>query len=230
MIRAAWLLACVVPLALLTLSSPAQQAEALTNITWKKTVLDKVPLRGRGRRRRQQGRQDGRPQRRVLVRGPGLEAARDAASQATTATAQNSLQPESSPAGPKTSTATATPTSSSSTSPASRATGSRTPRASRRPLEEARHLAQRLQRDAAVRRPVRHRQARPGHGLAAARARATKGQMAYFTPGKDPTQALGDAPDQRAEHAKAARPIPGTHAGSRTAWASATSTATAGST
>ena len=50
----------------------------------------------------------------------------------------------------------------------------REPQGQGRPLEEARHLAQRLQRDAALRRPVRHRQARPGHGLRSPRARTTR--------------------------------------------------------
>ena len=36
-----------------------------------------------------------------------------------------------------------------------------------------------------------------------------EGQMAWFTPGSDPAQALGDAPGQRAQHVPA-RPIPGT--------------------
>ena len=59
------------------------------------------------------------------------------------------------------------------------------------------------------------------------RARDNEGQMAWFTPGSDPTAALGDAPDQRAE--PPGKEIPGTRS-SRTAWASATSTATAATT
>ena len=89
------------------------------------------------------------------------------------------------------------------------------------------HLAQRLQRDAAVRRPVRQRQARAGHGLPAEGpgSGGNEGQMAWFAPGKDPTQPVGDAPDQRAERARQGDPR---HASSsRTASASATSTATA---
>ena len=47
-----------------------------------------------------------------------------------------------------------------------------------------------------------------------------EGQMAWFTPGSDPTQAVGDARGQRAQHARQASSR--ARSGSRTAWAWAT--------
>ena len=67
-------------------------------------------------------------------------------------------------------------------------------------MEGTRHLAQRLQRDAAVRRPVRHRQARAHHGLSA-NDKDNEGQMAG-SPGKDLDEALGHAPDQRPDQTR----------------------------
>ena len=101
------------------------------------------------------------------------------------------------------------------------------PKGKRGLLEAARNLAQRLQRDAAVRRPVRHRQARAAHGLAAegqgqrgtdglvhaaARIRRSRGRC---TPSANRASPASKSPARCA---------------SRTAWAPATSTAMAGST
>ena len=65
----------------------------------------------------------------------------------------------------------------------------------------------RLQRDAALRRPARQRQARAASWASSRRAEANgnEGQMAYFTPDEGPDAAVGDAPDQRAERARASR-------------------------
>ena len=207
--RPPWLIACAVPLAaFLSLPSPAQQAEALTNITWKKTVLDKV-FRSEGvavADVNKDGKMD------VLIGEVWYEAPdwkmHEIRKPGDYGDGQRQLQQQLRLLGRG-------PQRRRLARPDRRRLPRRAvplvrePQGQGRPLEAARDLAQRLQRDAAVRRPVRHRQARPRHGLAAQGQGQRWARWPTSRPGKDPTQALGDAPDQRAEQPRA-RTIPGT--------------------
>ena len=84
---------------------------------------------------------------------------------------------------------------------------------------EHEHLAQRLQRDAALHRPLRRRPSRAGHGLAA-QGQGQRRPDGLVHARQRPGPALGDAPRQRAQPPGQGHPR---HAsGSRTAWASAT--------
>ena len=212
---------------LLALAGPAA---AEPKITWKKTVLDtQVPLRGRGRRRRQQGRQDRRAQRRVLVRGPGLEAARDAAVQGPR-DGPGQLQPVVRLLGRRLQRR--------------RLPGPDRHRLPRRPVlldgepegrADGHWKKHEIWHTACNETPLYADLFGTGKRVLVmgcqpkGRRNGNEGQMAYFTPAEGPDGRVGDAPDQRAEHARAGRRCPG-RAGSATAWASATSTATAGTT
>ena len=103
----------------------------------------------------------------------------------------------------------------------------REPQGQGRPLAPARDLAQRLQRDAALHRPLRRRPSRAGHGLAA-QGQGQRGPDGLVRARQRPHPALGDA-RRSASPAAPAKPSPAP-SGSRTAWASATSTATAATT
>ena len=81
----------------------------------------------------------------------------------------------------------------------------REPQGQAGPLAPARDLAQRLQRDAALRRPLRRRPSRAGHGLAA-QGQGQRRPDGLVHARQRPHAALGDAPGQRAQQARQGHP------------------------
>ena len=145
-----------------------------------------VPLRGRGDRRREQGRQARRPHRRLVVRGPALDQARHPqARRLRRRPAQ--LQRVHDLLGRRHQRRRLGRPDRHRLPRRARPTGTRTPRASRATGPSTRSGPA----------PATRRRSTPTSSATAAacwswagspRARTTKGQMAWFTPGSDPTQ------------------------------------------
>ena len=177
-----------------------------------------VPLRGRGDRRREQGRQARRADRRLLVRGPGLDQARHPqAGRLRRRPAQ--LQRVHDLLDRRHQRRRLGRPDRHRLPRRRRPTGTRTPRASRATGPSTRSGTA----------PATRRRSTPTSSATASacwswagspRARTTKARWPGSRPASDPDAALGDAPGQRAEQPRQGRsPAP---SGSRTAWASAT--------
>ena len=185
-----------------------------------------VPLRGRGDRRREQGRQARRPDRRLVVRGPGVDQARHPqAGRLRRRPAQ--LQRVHDLLDRRHQRRRLGRPDRHRLPRHRRRSGTRTPRA--RPGYWTRHE---IWHSACNETPLYTDLFGDGRRVLVMgwqpKGKDNEGQMAWFTPGSDPAAALGDARGQRAEQPRQGRsPAP---SGSRTAWAWATSTATAGTT
>ena len=162
-----------------------------------------VPVRGRGDRRRQQGRQARRADRRFVVRGPLVGQARHP--QAGRLRRRPARLQRVHDLLDRRHQRRRLGRPDRHRLPRRARVLVREPQGQAGPLASPRDLAQRLQRDAALCRPLRRRPSRAGHGLAA-QGQGQRRPDGLVHARRRPDEALGDAPDQRAQQSRPRHP------------------------